>query len=271
MTVLYGLAGAVVALVVLVWLGLKVRPASFPPFPQRTPDLLTVPLREGLPEPVARFFHTLYGDRVPLLASAMITGRATLRIKGITFPSRFRFTHDAGRGYRHYIESTFFGLPLMRVNERFLDGRGRMETPFGVVEGQPKVDQGGNLALWGEAFWFPALLATDTRVQWEALDENTAVMVVPGTDDVQERFVVRFDPANGLPTVLEAMRYKDAESAAKTLWLDEVLEWGVLSGCPTFTVGRVTWFDDKLPWAEFRAEDVILNADVSEYIRARGL
>ena len=39
---------------------------------------------------------------------------------GIAFPARFRFIHEAGRGYRHYIEATVFGLPLMKVNERYL-------------------------------------------------------------------------------------------------------------------------------------------------------
>lgn len=46
-------------------------------------------------------------------------------------------------GYRHYIEATVFALPLMKVNERYLDGRGYGETPFGIDEGE-KVDLGAN-------------------------------------------------------------------------------------------------------------------------------
>ena len=87
----------------------------------------------------------------------MITGRAEMRIAGITFPARYRFIHDAGKGYRHYIEATFFGLPLMKVNEHFLDGNARLELPFGVTEGEPKVNQGANLALWAESMWLPRI------------------------------------------------------------------------------------------------------------------
>ena len=108
----------------------------------------------------------------------MISGQGRLRVMGITFPARFRFTHIAGKNYRHYIETTFFGLPVMKVNEHYLDGRSRLELPFGVSEG-PKVDQGANLALWTEAVWMPAVWVTDPRVRWEAVDEYSAVLVVP--------------------------------------------------------------------------------------------
>ena len=179
MTIVLTLVGIIVAVVVFVWLGLQVKPAAFAPFPQRTPALATAPLPEGLPAPVSRFYRELYGEQVPVIESAVLTGRATMRINGITFPARFRFTHVAGQAYRHYIEATFFGMPLMRVNEHYLEGRARMELPFGVTENEAQVDQGANLALWGEAFWFPARLVTDPQVRWEAVDEDTALLVVP--------------------------------------------------------------------------------------------
>ena len=98
-----------------------------------------------------------------------------MRLVGITFPARFRFTHDAGRGYRHYIEATLFRLRLMKVNETYLGGQARLELPFGVTEGEPKIDQGANLARWAEsAFWLPPLLVTDPRVRWESVDECRA-------------------------------------------------------------------------------------------------
>lgn len=269
MKIVLWIFGAIIAFVLLGWVGLQIKPRPFAPvsLPASTPE--TVPLPDDLPAPVARFYRAIYGDEVPVIESAVISGRAPMRISGITFPARFRFIYDAGAGYRHYIEATFFGLPLMKVNEYYLDGAGRMELPFGVIEDEPKVNQGANLGLWGESFWFPAVFLTYPRVRWEPVDDVTALLFVPYEDE-EEQFVVRFDPQTGRPRLLESMRYKGAESEAKTLWLNEVLAWDTVNGHPIFTQGAVTWMDEGTPWVIFTAEEAVYNVDVDEYIRAKG-
>lgn len=260
----------IVVLGILGWAGLQVKPKPFPSvsLPAVAPGA-AVPLPDDLPAPVDRFYRQLYGEQVPVVETAVLSGRATLRIGSITFPGRFRFIHQAGQGYRHYIETTFFGLPLMKAKEYYLDGSGRMELPFGVTEGEPKVDQGANLALWTEAMWFPSIFITDTRVRWAPVDEETAVMVVP-FGEREQHVLVRFDPETGRPHLMEAMRYRGADDEKRTLWLNEALEWGTIDGHATFTTGAVTWFDEGTPWAVFNVEEMVYNVDVAEYIRAAG-
>jgi hypothetical protein len=269
-----GLLAAGAAAVALIYagrLGLRVRPSPFPSFGGRQPAWETRPLPPGLPPPVERFYRRLYGESVPVIRSAVITGSARMRLGGISFPGRFRFTHDAGRGYRHYIEATFFGLPLLKVNETYLGGEARLDLPFGVIEGEPKVDQGANLALWAEtAFWLPAVLVADPRVRWEEKDDSTALLVVP-YGEAEERFVARFDGETGMLCLLEAQRYKSSTSGTKTGWRCEAGEWAVLGGHTVSSVGALTWADEGRPWAIFRAEEVTYNADVGGYIRARGI
>lgn len=77
-------AAAVVALIYAGRLGLRARPSPFQPFGGRGREPETVPLTPDLPTPVECFYRRLYGGRVPLLRSAIITGRARMRLAGVT-------------------------------------------------------------------------------------------------------------------------------------------------------------------------------------------
>lgn len=263
--------GIVISLILIISLGLQIKPASFSAYPEQEGPIETIPLPQGLPAPVERFYQEIYGEEIPLITSAVISGKVSMRPVGsITFPGRFRFTHDAGQDYRHYIEATLFRFPLMKVNEQYIDAKSRMEIPFSTLENEPKINQAANLGLWAESIWLPSIFITDQRVQWEAVDENTALLVVP-FEEIEERFVVRFNSITGLPSHFEAMRYREHDDDEKTLWICETEEWGIVNGRPTLTVGALTWFGDKEPWAVFTIEDVVYNVDVSEYIREKGI
>ena len=269
-TYLIGVIGAIVIAVLgLGWLGLQVRPRSFPAYPEATPDLERVPLPAGLPAPVARYYQVIAGEQVPRLTSAVITTRGRLRFAGITFPARLRFIHDAGQGYRHYIEATIFGYPLMKVNERYLDGRGRMELPMGVIENEPKVNMAANLGLWGESIWLPTIFVTDPRVCWEAIDDTTARLVVP-CGAKEDTFTVSFDPETGLIAWMEAMRYRDATDTEKIPWRLEPLAWSEYHGLLIPSSAAVTWADEGTPWLVLEIEEIAYNVDVAAYIRTTG-
>lgn len=266
-------SGGVLAFVIGIgWVGLQVQPTSFPLVPQAPAPRETIPLPAGLPAPVERFYRQVYGERAPVITSAVVTGRGTMRpIKnGPALPMRFRFFHEAGRNYRSYIEATFFGLPIMKANEYYVDGNGRMELPWGISEGSPKLDQGGALRLWAEVLsLYPATLLSDPNVRWEPIDDVTALLIVP-FGAAEERFVVRFDPPTGLPALTESMRYKTADAPHKTLWLNETRAWNTVNGRLLPMVGTATWLDDGAPWLVMRIEDVVYNVDVDTSVTAKG-
>ncbi len=216
--------GILALLLLIGWLGLRVQPKPFPTSFRQPSALETVPLPSGLPAPVERYYHAVYGDRVPVIDSAVISGRATMSpVGGLKIPARFRFIHQTGQNYRHYFEMTWLGQTIGAGHEFYLDGTSRLSLPMGLSDEGPQVDQAANLSLWAEYAWLPSMWVTDPRVRWEAVDDETALLVVPFGDG-EQTFVARFDPESGRLHLLESMRYKDSKSAAKTLWINEFVE-----------------------------------------------
>ena len=260
--------GTLLVVVSVGWFGLQPQPEPFPAVALPAGPVETVPLPEGLPAPVERFYAALYGEQVPVIDSAVITGSGTMRVAGITFPARFRFSHVSGVDYRHYIEATVFGRAVMRVDEHFLDGRATLELPFGVSSG-PNIDHGANLALWAEAVMMPSVWVTDARVRWDPVDDVTATLSVP-FGATTETFTVTFDPATGLLVRMESMRFKGETDTAKTRWINEVVEWGEVGGHPVPVRATVAWADEGSPWANLTTDDVVYNADLTDYVRQNG-
>jgi hypothetical protein len=258
-------------LFLLGWLGLQIKPRPFSPYPEKTPALKTIPLPLGLPAPVDRFYRTVYGDEIPVIETAVIKGRAEISPFGVKLPTRFLFVHNAGKDYRHYIEATWFGIPFMKVNERYLDGKSLFELPVGApIENDPSTNQAANLAVWAEAAWFPSIWITDPRVRWEALDEKTALLFIP-FEGREENFIMRFNPETGLLDSMETMRFRDpGPQAKKILWITRRVEGKKIKGTLLDAVGTATWLDQGIPWATFTLEEVSYNVDVSQYIRQRG-
>jgi len=257
-------------LILLGWLGLQIKAVPFQPYPKQPPEPEFIPLPDGLPTPVERFYKTVYGDEIPVIKTAVITGRAVLSPFGVKMPSRFIFVHNAGQDYRHYIESTWFGLPIMKVNEGYVDQRSFFESPMGNIYNDASTNQAANLAVWAEAVWFPSIWVRDVRVRWEPVDAETALLYVPFGEG-EENFVVRFDPETGLLDTMEAMRYRDSgPQAKKILWITKAFQGKNFDGIYLSTAGSATWFDQGKPWAVFTLEEVKYNVDVSEYIRQRG-
>lgn len=262
-------AALIVILIALVCWGLHVTPEPFAPYPATPSEIPTVPMPADLPAPVARYFQAALGDRVPVITSAVISGRGHIRISGLRFQARYRFTHLAGQGYRHYIETTFFGRPFFRVNESYLEGRARMELPMGVVENDAKTDMAANLGLWGESFFLPAILLTDPRVRWEPVDETLARLIVPfgaGTDSLD----VTFDPETGLIKQMEALRWKAPTSQSKQRWVLNTGAWQRFAGMLLPADWSLTWEGENGPWFAATVEEAVYNVDVTEYILAKG-
>ena len=271
MKIVFIVFGVLATILLLGWLGLLVKPKSFEPYSQESSELKMVPLPNGLPSPVERFYKAVYGDQVPVIETVVIKGRAVISPFRVKFPARFIFVHNAGKDYRHYIEATWFGMPFMKVNESYVNEHSLFELPvIGTLDNDPATSQAANLAVWAEASWFPSIWVTDPRVRWEPIDDHTALMFVP-YGDIEENFVMRFNPDTNLLDSMEAMRFRNSGvDAKKILWITRSADGKKIEGTKLDAVGTATWLDQGLPWAVFTLEEVKYNVEVSEYILQKG-
>ena len=255
---------------VIGFLGLHIKPNSFPAYSANPQDVESVPLPADLPEPVNRYYRTLYGDKIPVIETVVIQGQAIMKpFLNLSLPARFVFVHNAGKDYRHYFEATFFGIPLLKIDEGYINSESFFESPMATNSNEEKMNQGANLALWAEAIWFPSVWITDPNTHWEPVDEFTALLYVPFEDE-EENLLFRFNPETGLIDTIEAMRYRDiGEDDPKILWIcrNENRKSGQSD---LISVGSAMWLDQGEPWAYFYVEELTINDDITVFLNQHG-
>lgn len=259
--IITGLALGLATLLGLAWFGTRAPITSFDTSVSQSRDIGKVKVPGGLPNPVARYIKAAFGDSIPVIESAIVQGKADLVFNGIPFPGRFRFYHDAGKAYYHYIQLGWFGQPIVTVNERYQDRVAIMEIPGSWVEDDPNTNAAANLGLWAESIWLPSIWFTDTRIRWETVDETSARLIVPDAAP-EENLVVRFDPHTDLIIDMTAMRYQTSTSTTRTRWTNRILSWQNFNGILLPASADIQWGSDA-PWATWHVETVSYNVDVS--------
>lgn len=260
--VLLMLAGGVVALTGIGWAGLQVAPRNFPPPSDETKALGTVAVPADLPAPVRRYFQVAFGDQVPRVEAMVAWGRARANF-GLWMPLRFRLYHRPGYDFRREMEVTWFGLPVLKALDQYINGKG-MTGPVGNADTGPEVDQGSNMILWAEATFYPSLLITDPRIRWEAIDDNRARLLFPFGAQ-QDELIFHFDPVTGLVTRTAALRYQGT-TGKKVPWYAEIQEWQTVNGMKLPLTVAVVWENQRGPWSYWNFEHILWNVDISQQL-----
>ncbi|MBZ0297079.1 MAG: hypothetical protein K8L99_31250 [Anaerolineae bacterium] len=263
MPVFIGILILLVPAVVLIgWLGLQVKAPSFPSI-DTPPPPDRIPLPADLPGPVLKHVRAIFGETMPEVQSAIVTGRAKLVFMGIPMPARFHFYYDTARkSHYHDIQVTWFKKPILRVHERFLDGKAMLDLPFGRVENDPYTNAAAWQGFWSETLaWVPAIVFATPQVRWEAIDDSSARMLLPNADD-EEAFTVNFNADNGLMSDINTMRYADSKSGQRQTWTNHIQQWSRIGDQLIPTLAQTKWNDDP-PWATWEIEQVVFNVDVS--------
>lgn len=164
----------------------------------------TFRLPDSLPIPVRDYYITAAGQDLPVIESALLWGRAKIKLGGIWIPIRWKQYFKAGNSFQWPAEITWFGITVFRADDQYINNRGRMIIGSKVFEGADFV-QGENARLWAEHVNLPSALLSDSRVQWEEVDSLTAKMIYP-FDDIFEEAIINIDPVSHLITRMSMQR-----------------------------------------------------------------
>ena len=175
--IVLGVVGSLSALAALGWLGLQIPSPVAPLQNEPSQDLGTVRVPETLPAPVRRYLQVALGDRSQRIESAVYWGRARANF-GVWMPLRFQLYHRVGYDFRRDMQITWFGLPVLKALDQYVNGQG-MTGLVGKADSGARIDQGSNMILFAEGPLYPAIFVTDGRIRWVAIDETSAQLFFP--------------------------------------------------------------------------------------------
>jgi hypothetical protein len=266
LTIAIVLVGIVAVLLTIGWLGFQIEPESFSPHPEKTKVVGAVAAPTDIPEPVKRYYEAAAGNHVPEVRSAIVWGKAKLRINGIWMPVRFKAYYLPGQAFLRYLEVKWFGKTIIQVSDSYMNGKGAMkiEGLLNMNETGEKIDQGQNLAMWGETVFMPSVVIAKPPARWEAVDEESARLVIPYGDQ-NDSLLYKFDKKTGLIISVSAQRYRGQEDI-ETPWLVEFTEWKMFHSVKIPVRYASIWEDEGSPWSYWIVEGVEYNVDISDNI-----
>ncbi len=254
---------ALAGVLALGWLGFQLPPPAFAPDTEVATSLTALDLPRDLPAPVRRYAEAVFTRGPVHIHSAVVSGVGRIRNDTWWAPLRFRASHTGAPELSRYTEVTWFGVPLLRSLDYYVDGAGAL-VGAGVAqldESGPRATQAEYLSMWAQLVWMPSVLLTHSKTRWEAVDATTARLIVPFAGG-EEALTVAFAPTTGRIRHVAAARYRSGESET-TPWRAEFDRWKRVQGVWVPTAHTFIW-EDQGPYARFVARHLRFNADVPD-------
>lgn len=221
--------------------------------------------RERLPAPVRRYFE--YALREPLAARHVhIRWQGEMKMtpdaEWVPFSAEQEFTVQPP-GFVWDAAVHIMPLVAVRVRDSYVAGGatmlgrlGGLVTVVNAGDG-PELAQSA-LARWlGEAAWFPLALLPRAGLRWEAVDENTARVVIE--DGLTIAAADMHFAASGELRRMTALRYRDVDGTAELTPFEGVYsDYGSVGGVMVPTSAEVAWLLPEGRYAYWRGRPVAI-------------
>ena len=157
-------------------------------------------------------------------------------------------------------------MAMATARDMYIADKGRLiVTVLGlinVVDGQGKTFNEGECQRWlAESVWFPTNLLPSERLQWSAIDTNTAKLIF-NYKELSIPFLVTFN-GTGEISQMETKRFMDKEH--KEIWIGKMNDYKDVHGILIPTSIEAMW---RLHKGDFRYAK--FNITKVEYIKPEG-
>ncbi len=214
---------------------------------------------DGLPPPVARYFHAVLREGQPIVTAATMVqqgvfdlGRPAERWRRFTATQRV-VTRRPGFDWDARI-ALLPGVPV-RVHDAYVAGEGLLHASlFGLVplarlRGTPELAEGELMRFLAEAAWYPTALLPSQGVRWEPVDERSAAATL-ADGDVRVTLTFHFADDGTIASVRGIRGRTVGTRIFPTPWEGRWAHYELHGGMRIPTEGEVAWHlpDGRRPY-----------------------
>lgn len=212
LSVAWAILGVGLLVIFVVWLGFKI-PAKklIPDLGEITPEVEKITPAQDLPAPLRRCFQTVNGESTPAPRTVVAYGRGSFRTRKLPLvgfiwaPVAWTLHLIPGQAFVWRMRVYWLRRLIVDGGDEYRNGHGQFSFAHKPVV-SPYLDRSQQVALWLNTIAFaPTSLLSIPGIKFEALDENSAKVVVPDADEPLE-FTLSFDPASGCLARIETQR-----------------------------------------------------------------
>lgn len=214
-----------------------------------------------LPSPVARYFQHVLGSDHRLIKVASLQQSGTLRTSTAAESwSAFTATQVVTPTSNAFLWNAKVELPLathVRVLDSYINGMGAGRVSFlsslvvASEADKPELNSGALHRYLAEGVWFPTALLPQSGVQWQALDDNSALATL-NHSGVTVSVEFRFNEVGEITGIYSDGRFGRFDGEYKIVpWEGHFRDYQVRGGLRIPLYGEVGWYEDgslELVW-----------------------
>lgn len=264
-TVGFAIAGFIVVLLMIFWIGLKTKIPEKEAIFKGGP-VEYVPWKKEIPDLVRQHYESIYETSgMPVINTAIIQGKAKYKISNLWMPVWYHTWIENKTGFLRELDFFWYGKTIIKGVDFWINGVGALQAN-GVIrmnETGKNVTESQYISGLSESLITGTYDFSQEQAQWKIASEHEVLLLIQSQDgrpsDIKP-IKVHFEGTTGRIKGITAERYRGHLENKRLLWTLHVKKWEKKKGMwvPEY---HVMWEDQKRPWCKYTIQDLLVNAN----------